>query len=55
MEFLKCKHQGEKKNAANPLPALFLYKNAVLASNVFVFFPVLLAVLLKLWDTWWKH
>lgn len=55
MEFLKCKHQGGNKNAVNPLPALFLDKNAVLAGNVFVFFSVLLAGLLKLWDTWRKH
>lgn len=41
----------KKKKAFNPLPALFLHKNAVLASGVFVFFPVLLAGLLKLWDT----
>lgn len=55
MEFLKCKHQGERKNTANPLPPLFLYRNAVLASSVIIFFPVLLAALLKLWDTWRKH
>lgn len=51
----KMSASGERKNTANPLPALFLYRNAVLASSVFVFFPVLLAALLKLWDTWRKH
>lgn len=32
-----------------------LHKNAVLASSVFIFFPMLSVGLLKLWDIWQRH
>lgn len=53
MEFLKCKHHEEK--GMQLILFKLLHKNAVLATSVFIFFPMLLAGLLKLWDIWQRH